>query len=383
MSDTFCAYIAKGARLHFREIDGQLYFFRKPCCHIKNQQTLKQLRDYIPINKATDIEKHPSVQWYRNVTKYGSKLPEACDTCIRQEEKGDAPSIRQQQNERYYAGYFDGYDISRLDIVLGNTCNLACAFCGSNASSLIEKLSKELDEAPYAWNVIQSYQPSSEKVSHIIADILKTYKVHTLKIIGGEPFLKENWDRIGTVLDSGIAKDCEFQVTTNGTVLNDKVLKNLSNLKATKMNISVDGVGRNYEFMRWPHTWKKMLKNLQYIRDNCPDNVYFQVSLLVNILNFEYLPEIEQTFKDLGIILSPSAYIGPNTHPLNYENLPIELIDYIRNKISNDVLKQQLEHNQRTDKDVIRKQVEILLKQRNMKAEDVLGLKTRNWIFQH
>ena len=89
--------------------------------------------------------------------------------------------------------------------------------------------------------------------------------------------------------------------------------------------ISVDSIGSNYEFIRWPHTWKKIEKNLNFLKNNQVDNVKIAIDNLVNIFNFEFLPEIEEYFwntKRVGY----SCEIKPATSLMNYQNLPEHII---------------------------------------------------------
>lgn len=380
MKDNFCAYIDKGMRLHFSTVNGDLHVMRKPCCQLQNDLTPEQLKTQIPAESPETIFKHPSNQWYKDYFKNNNDLPPQCVRCQNLEIlTGSSP--RTDYNKRHNKGEFDGYDINRLDVVLGNTCNLACPFCSSGSSSLIDKLSGQLDVAPYNWQPLYSHkQPQSEKLAKYIAEILSTYKVHTIKVIGGEPFLKENWDAIGEVLDNKHAKDCSFEITTNGTIMNKKILNNLNNLKAARMLISVDSIDKNYDFIRWPHSWKKMEKNLKFLKENCPSNTYVKISPLVNIFSLEYLVKLEKFLIQLGFDYDFNTMIKPEHHPLNASNAPQEIIETVREQIQSEKLRNSLVSDPKVPKDMVKEQTLIFLKQRNMEAEDVLGPMTREWL---
>jgi molybdenum cofactor biosynthesis enzyme MoaA len=198
----------------------------------------------------------------------------------------------------------------------------------------------------------------------MVADILNKYKVHTLKLIGGEPFLKENWDKISEVISGNCGKDLHLDVTSNGTILNDEIFEKLSKTKSAHLRLSVDSIEKNYEFIRWPHKWSKMHKNLDYLRNKKFNNITMSVNNLVNIFNFEFLPEIK-----------------PTTHPQNYQNLPEHIIEYVRSRVKRDSLRKGLvKGNNNYTKDQIKKEFEVLLAQRKMKAEDVIGPMTREWL---
>lgn len=378
VSDSYCAYVDKGFRLTFTEQHGQVYFTRKPCCHTTNSNPI--LKELVAINSAEDLFKHPSINYFQKYVRDNKKLPKDCALCMSDEIKG-VSSARTWVNSRDHE--FKDFDINRLDIVLGNACNLACPFCSSPASSLINKLAIELGEEnrPKNWKPYNNLQADSTKVSLIIADILKTYRVHTLKLIGGEPFLKENWDSIGSVLDTEVCKDITLEITTNGTIMNDKIINNLSKTKNAILHISVDSINENYNFIRWPHKWSKMIKNLEFLRDNCPDHVNPRISILVNIFNFEFLPQIEEFFKEYEHMLSYSLNIKPVDHLMNYQNLPNEIIEDVISKVKTPRLKSGLATlDIKANKQDVKKEFDVLLAQRKMKAEDVIGPQTREWL---
>jgi len=172
-----------------------------------------------------------------------------------------------------------------------------------------------------------------------------------------------------------------LDVTTNGTILNDEIFERMSKTKSAHLRLSVDSIGNNYEFIRWPHRWNKMHKNLDYLRNNKIDNVQISVNNLVNIFNFEFLPEIEEYFYDVKNVVGYSIEIKPSTHLHNYQNLPEYIIDHVRKNVKNDKLKRGLvKGNNNYTKEMIKREFDVLLAQRNMKAEDVIGPMTREWL---
>lgn len=376
----YCTYIDKGARIRLSDTPDGLYSTVVPCCHMTQSFIPPNILKAQKVETAKDIFNHKTLTFYREYFKNNDDLPEPCTACINQESKG-LESSRTKVNKKN----FKEYDINVLDVILGNSCNLACPFCSSFASSLIDKLSNKLskNERPMWWNPIPKTisMAGSFGTSDIVADILNKYKVHTLKLIGGEPFLKENWDRISEVISSGAGKDLNLDVTSNGTILNDEIFERLSKTKSAHLRLSVDSIGKNYEFIRWPHKWGKMHNNLYYLRNNKFSNITMSVNNLVNIFNFEFLPEIEEYFLDVRNVVGYTIEIKPTTHPQNYQNLPEHIIEYVRSKVKNNSLRKGLVKGKNNyTKDQIKKEFTVLLAQRNMKAEDVVGPMTREWL---
>ena len=352
--DNYCNYVDKGIRIKLFDHQGELYAIIKPCCHITSNYMPQEYKAPVKINTVDDLLKNKSLKYFRKYFKRNNDLPPACIACTNYESKG-LRSPRNKINETDYSEY----DINKLDVVLGNSCNLACPFCSSYASSLIDKLSSKLtpNERPQSWIPLKDVtHKGSYRTADLIAEVLDKYKVHTLKLIGGEPFLKENWDKISEVIDTNKCKDLHLEVTTNGTILNDEIFNRLSKTKHAHLRLSVDSIGPNYEFIRWPHKWNKMDKNLDYLRNNNQSNIHISVSNLVNIFNFEYLPEIEEYFLDVKNVVGYSTEIKPITHLMNYQNLPEHIIESIKSRIKSKNLKQALvKGNNNYSKEIIKK----------------------------
>jgi len=376
MKQNHCGYVEKGARIKIYDINNETYAYIKPCCHITHELEPSEFSKPVKVESINDIMNLAPLQYYRDYFANNDDLHPACIGCKNYETKG-IKSPRDKINSINYSEY----DINKLDVVLGNSCNLACPFCTSYASSLIDKLSNKLDDdnRPKSWiPLTDSFSAGSTRTADVIAEILQHYKVHTLKLIGGEPFLKENWDKIADVIDKDYCRDLHLEVTTNGTILNEEIFSRLSKTKSAHLRISVDSIDSNYEFIRWPHKWSKMHKNLEYLRNNKFDNIHISVSNLVNIFNFEFLPEIEEYFWEVKDVVGYSCEIKPSTHLMNYQNLPKHIIEDVRSRIKSSGLKKTLvpgNNNYTTEQ--LKKEFTVLLAQRNMKAEDVIGPLTR------
>lgn len=376
MKKNYCGYVEKGARIKIYDLSDGTYAYIKPCCHITHELEPPEISKPVKIESVKDIMNLMPLQYYRDYFATNDDLHPACTGCANYEAKGiESPRDKINKND------YNNYDINKLDVVLGNSCNLACPFCTSYASSLIDKLSNKLDDdnRPKSWiPLTNSFSAGSSKTADVIAEILQHYKVHTLKLIGGEPFLKENWDKIADVIDKDYCRDLHLEVTTNGTILNEEIFSRLSKTKSAHLRISVDSTGPNYEFIRWPHKWSKMHKNLEYLRNNKFDNIHISVSNLVNIFNFEFLPEIEEYFWEVKDVVGYSCEIKPSTHLMNYQNLPEHIIEDVRSRVKSSGLKKALvpgNNNYTTEQ--LKKEFTVLLAQRNMKAEDVIGPLTR------
>ena len=46
-------------------------------------------------------------------------------------------------------------------------------------------------------------------------------------------------------------------ITTNGTYKGTDIYEKMCRFKSTRVNLSVDGTGDVYNYIRYPHTWKR------------------------------------------------------------------------------------------------------------------------------
>ena len=248
MKSNYCPYVHKGLRINFRERSGVLYNSCKPCCHIISENFPNVVEEH----DVDNILHTQNLKYFQDYFENNDDLPPACLTCEKLESAGQTSHrTRAIKNEDDY------YDIHRFDIVIGNSCNLACPFCSSYASSLINVLSNQHlgEHVPEMWKPkSDSFDASFDKVENAIIDILSKYKCQTIKVIGGEPFLKEHWKVFEKMLDSGKLQDSVLEITTNGTIMNSRLLSSLSKTKRTVIRTSIDSVADNYNFIRWPHT---------------------------------------------------------------------------------------------------------------------------------
>jgi sulfatase maturation enzyme AslB (radical SAM superfamily) len=284
------------------------------------------------------------------------------------------------------------FDILRLDVDLSNKCNLACVFCNSHASSLIETVSAKYqkEELPEHWRTHTDKQPKNADITNLLADILRNYKVKSIHIKGGEPLLVENWKPIEKVLDEIDCSELELEITTNGTVMNDEIIRRLYKTKRSRIKISVDGIHKNYEFLRWPHSWKKMEKNLDFIFSHQSEVLNVDIGLLVNLYNFEYLPQIEELFNNKKWKYYMSFDIKPDNSVLNCMNLPTWIIHKVYGQLQNPhswsmqgigtVLDKLKENNNKRDLSDIAHDTKFYLAQRQMKAVDVIGPLTLGYL---
>jgi len=173
---------------------------------------------------------------------------------------------------------FDDYlePVSSLELRLGNTCNLSCNSCWGYSSSKsneerLQILKKEDTPVTFKkqW---QSEFSIPKNINHWFKtdvykdNIQKTSKhLNRVYITGGEPTLiKENRRLLQDLLDQG-NKDCFVSFTTNGTQADSELLELLKQFPNNEVQISLDGVGLQAHYVRYPTDWHQLTQNISAI----------------------------------------------------------------------------------------------------------------------
>lgn len=204
-------------------------------------------------------------------------LPPACNLCYTQ--------VLERNFDVSYAGVYDqhkpdaDFPVS-MEFYLDNTCNLECIMCSAENSSLIAKkngISKQ--KSPYT-------QLFLDELNSFIPNLKHTY------FFGGEPFLisiyYDIWEQI-----INLNRNCIIDITTNGTVVNEKV-KSILGKANFNINISIDSLQKErFESIRNNADFETVMKNLDYFYEYCgTKNTQFFISFCPLQQNWEEIPDI-------------------------------------------------------------------------------------------
>ena len=144
------------------------------------------------------------------------------------------------------------YAIVHMDISFGNTCNQKCIMCNSNFSSqwLKDDLAMQ-EEAPYMrnWNQMQlkNWSLSYEHLDQIAS--LVSEHTQKIEIKGGEPLYDKRFEYfVNKVSEKN--PDVKWSTNTNGTHFTEKNIDMLNRIKNINIDVSFDGVGKTYEWIR-------------------------------------------------------------------------------------------------------------------------------------
>lgn len=271
-----------------------------------------------------------------DITQIQSKMlnkerPTDCNKCWYLEDQG-LISDRQIKN-----GAFDFYSNKSIEIIeeqckkgdfspqiiklyTSNLCNSTCVTCGPSAST--------------KWQSLKNITIQKNIVDDLQLDNIDWKELKMLSFVGGEPLLeKKNLDIIQTL--SEVNPDCFIDIVTNGSVnLSNKQKRSLSKLKNLNICMSIDGIGKQFEYIRYPLKWSNVVSNIKQYREL---GAMLSVSFTVSNLNILYYDQIIKWFKSQSL---PYNHIIVEYPPeFNIEVLPPEIkknLPLVKNKTTFD-----------------------------------------------
>ncbi len=157
-----------------------------------------------------------------------------------------------------------------------NACNLKCQHCLATARN---KLNDEL---------------TLEDVKKVI-DQLSDLKVFNVCFLGGEPLMREDFLEI---LEYASNSRIGISFSTNGSFINDKIIKKLEKIDIFKVQVSLDGLEETHNKIRGVNFSFQTV--VQAIKKFTESGIRVEVSTTVNALNLNELDDLIQLSLSLG-----------------------------------------------------------------------------------
>jgi hypothetical protein len=208
----------------------------RPCCWFKTYIDATDIDDYKRQLAELDIEKN-------------------CDYCI-QQEKGGSYSYRQQfvhADELIVTASFDGI------------CNLKCVTCTPNNSTQILaerfKFDNKVDAEYTRKYIMEEVATQAPKKINFIKSMLQSSNFNRLRfdVLGGEPLINPAvFEFIDWLAEQPYAKQTTLAITTNGTTYTDKLIKYIKCFKRVGVQLSIDGIEKEFEYLRFGSSFKKL-----------------------------------------------------------------------------------------------------------------------------
>jgi MoaA/NifB/PqqE/SkfB family radical SAM enzyme len=278
--------------------------------------------------------------------------PKECEPCFSLEDQG-VESLRQ----RHIAGkipearinlYPDAltkmrhdftmpFEIPTMELKLNNLCNLKCRMCHPMDSTAWNDWSEVKDFYKAEGNIMYAIveQHDLENKPHLdkfqdnpewwasLEKLLPHFR--RVEFAGGEPLMDPQHYRILDML-APYGHQIEIKYATNLSMLgksNRTVWEYWPKFKSIAVNVSIDGLGSSYEYIRGNASWSELINNIKQIQ-TIPNISRIVGAVTVQVSNVLILDKIIEYFLDnLGIVFHTHRVEYPKL--LSAQVLPTEL----------------------------------------------------------
>jgi len=243
------------------------------------------------------VEEMDSSEWLSNIKSNPDIWPKECVRC-QQTEQINHTSIRLNAIE--FARTQTRPDYLTVGGVLDNICNSACQSCNQYLSTKIGSLISR--DYPVVDNSAAFWQLPLERVTH-------------LDINGGEPSASPNYRNILKNIPPSVTS---VRINTNCSMVIPEIKQLLDHGIHVTVTVSLDGIGRIHDYVRWPIKWENFERNLDtYKNMNIQElNTWTTVSAL----NIGNLKNILEYTKQQGIDHSWALLEQPRVLNVKYSN---------------------------------------------------------------
>lgn len=262
--------------------------------------------------------------------------PDACHKCWKLEDLG-LQSDRQIKNSML--DYYSNTDITVLynqaknnqasvvsyKIDTSTTCNSTCVTCGPVSSTAWRSL--ESKRSAMTFNRTMPSKRAALITKSAATALINFETAISINFRGGEPLLSKTNFFILEQLIANKNTDCFIAFTTNGSIIpSEYQISLLKQFKNLNFNLSIDGIGKVFEYLRYPLSWEAMLTTIEFCKQM---QISVSASYTVSNLNVMYHTETTQWFKDNSIpyinniVHSPMHY-SPSSLPLDAKKRIIE-----------------------------------------------------------
>ncbi|MDO5556025.1 MAG: radical SAM protein [Clostridia bacterium] len=163
-----------------------------------------------------------------------------------------------------------GWDITHM-------CNLRCKHCYAAAGKIGEK--------EFSLEEIKSIVDELDKLGTIL-----------IALAGGEPLMRKD---ICEIISYIKGKGIEIFLNTNGTLITEEKLLKLLEAGLTHIEISVDGLEKEHDFIRGEGSFQKVLKTIEICQKY---NVKVGIMSTLFKHNIDKIPEFIDFFHNKEVI---------------------------------------------------------------------------------
>jgi len=201
-----------------------------------------------------------------------------------------------------------------FDTKFGNLCNLKCPTCSPyNSSQHLKEvesnksLYNKLDEKTRKNYLVKEYF-GTDKLFDWVNDenwwkdfFEISDNLIRIKSTGGEPILNSTFNNfLQKLIEQDKAKNILVEMISNGQTFSKKLKEEVfEKFKETRIILSVDAMGKQYEYIRFPGKWNVLDKNVKMFTFKNPDSIKAKITRVkirfhptLSILNLLSLGEV-------------------------------------------------------------------------------------------
>jgi sulfatase maturation enzyme AslB (radical SAM superfamily) len=202
----------------------------------------------------------------------------------------------------------------------GNACNLTCRHCAPHTSSgwYRDYYAVEYQGGGSFADFVKTFE-SARLSYHDDSTLWQTLRGWSDKVVywdlyGAEPLvIQPLLNLLRHTADQGHAVNQQIYINTNGTIWRDEFIETFARFQSVHIGISIDGIGQQFEYMRYPAEWDHLTHNLDRYQmlAQTHSTVHIDVCITASLLNVWYLPEYLDFFADRGIAVGINLLHAP------------------------------------------------------------------------
>lgn len=312
-----------------------------PCCLYEQAIQNDEARPYRVWE--TSIEEIYNSKYMKNMRQKvlsGETLSQ-CRQCYDVESSGSS-SMRVLSNVESDE-LVEEYDESKryipksVDLKINNKCNLKCRMCQPRDSHLIQNEFEKIIKDDSSFQFFTNTEMEDPDLNLSLKDLevwedsevfnksLENILPYVVKIsmVGGEPLLLDKiYDILDKCIEMDLAKNIYISFTSNFMYVPvQKIERYINHFRKVLFNISLDAVGKELNYIRYPSNFDKIVKNFNSIYRDTP-NLEFQFTPTVQVYNILYIHEVYEFVESL---LQKGYKLSINALHLTYLKYPEHL----------------------------------------------------------
>jgi len=188
-----------------------------------------------------------------------------------------------------------------VEVFFNNFCNLGCLYCNPELSSSIEAEYRKFGNFNEHGVELLSVDTHFKELIPYFWDWFPIgfVKLKRFHVLGGEPFLQKEFDKLLDMIEKYPNPDCELNVITNLMVPKNRIENYLEKfkkllvgkkIKRIDITCSIDSWGEQQEYVRWGINLKEWEENFKLLLRN--KWIYLNINQTISALTIKTMPDL-------------------------------------------------------------------------------------------